>query len=207
MIGFTEAVNTMLTRGFSISTEDYLFALLYVLGNGENDAYSFAYDRDELMKNVGTDEESEYLSKNKKAAESKRSQPNITHLIDLLSDSYREEIQKAAFKLSDVKFSGNEAIQILNDILKSRIQDIDSASVKDVVQIIKTLIDQGGLDVGDGGFSKHFVQIFPKFNALCTNCGREFDAMRGLSAKCPFCDTVYNWSESDNRYYPEVETL
>ena len=207
MIGYLEAASAMHTRGMYIDEKDYIFALSIVLGDEPQNAFALAYDTEELKRVIGSEEEEVYLSSKKKDANVCIEQKTISHLIDLIGDSYRADIQKKALDLKDYKFSADETIQILNNLLKSRVDDIDSASVKDVVQVIKTLTDQGALEVGDGGFSRHFVQIFPKYNALCTKCGREFDAMRGLSAKCPHCEQVYQWSEEEQRFYPEVGHL
>lgn len=207
MVGYIEAISTMHTRGVVIDEKDYIFSLLVVLGDEPQNAYAMAYDMDEFKKVIGTDYEESYLIAHKKDAENMLTQQNIIQLKDLLSESYRAQIQSASLNLTDYHFSGQETVQILNNLLKTRINDLESSSVKDVVSLLKALSDQGALEVGDGGFSKHFVQIFPKFQALCTSCNREFDCYVGLGAKCPHCGQQYRWSVEENRFYPQPSKL
>lgn len=205
-MNYLDIATTMHTRGADIDIKEYLFSLMVTMGEDSETAYAIAFEPSEFWKNLG-EEEGAYLASKKKDAEALLGQQNIKLLRDFMDESYRAEIQSKALNITDYKFSGEETVQILNDLLKSRINDIDTASVKDVVSILKALTEQGALDVGDGGFGRHFVQIFPKFNALCVKCGREFDAQRGLGAKCPHCGQEYRWSEQENRYFPEPSKL
>lgn len=203
---YINTASTLHTRGADIDMKEYLFGLMVTNGEDKETAYAIAFEPAEFNRNLGEDE-GEYIASKKQEAETLFNQQNITMMLDYMSDLHRAEIQSKALNLTEYKFSGEETVQILNSLLKSRIEDLDSASVKDVVQLLKALMESGGLDAGDGGFSKHFVQIFPKFSALCTKCGREFDAQRGLGAVCPHCGQQYQWSDEENRYYPNVEHL
>lgn len=197
----------MHTRGIVIDEKDYIFTLCVVLGESPQNAFALAYDISEFKKVIGTEEEDAYLSTKKKDAETMLTQQSIIQLKDLLDESYRAQVQSSALNLTDYHFSGQETVQILNNLLKTRIDDLESSSVKDVVSLLKALSDQGALEMGDGGFSRHFIQISPKFLALCTSCNREFDAYSGIGAVCPHCHQVYKWSEEEQRFYPKVEHL
>lgn len=205
-MNYLDIASTMHTRGADIDIKEYLFSLMVTMGEDSETAFAIAFEPSEFWKHLG-EEEGAYLASKKNDAEALLGQQNIKLLRDFMDESYRAEIQSKALNITDYKFSGEETVQILNDLLKSRITDMDTASVKDVVSILKALTEQGALDVGDGGFGRHFVQIFPKFNALCVKCGREFDAQRGLGAKCPHCGQEYRWSEQENRYFPEPSKL
>ena len=207
MITFIEAINSMHTRGVVIDEKDYIFTLMVVLGSEPQEAYCIAYCPSDLNKALGSEDEDVFISSKKKESETLLEQQHIKQLKDLIEESYRSEIQKKALNLDDFSFSGKEAVQILNNLLKSRVEDIDSASVKDVVSVIKQLTEQGALDTGDGGFSKHFVVVKDKFNALCTSCNREMDAFKGIGCKCPHCGQKYVWSNEEERFYPEVGRL
>ena len=207
MVGYLEAVSTMHTRGVAIDEKDYIFTLMVVLGESSQNAFALAYDMSEFKKFVGTEDEEAYLSTKKKDAENILSQQSIIQLKGLLEESYRAQVQADALNLKDFRFSGQETVQILNNLLKTRIDDLESSSVKDVVSLLKALSDQGALEMGDGGFSRHFVQISPKFPALCVACNREFDCYVGLGAKCPHCGQEYRWSEEEQRFYPQPQKL
>lgn len=206
MVGFLEAVSTMHTRGVVIDEKDYIFTLMIVLNESPQNAFALAYDMSEFKKVIGTEDEDVYLSTKTKDAENMLAQQQIIQLKDLLEESYRAQIQSASLNLTDYHFSGQETVQILNNLLKSRIDDLESSSVKDVVSLLKALSEQGALEMGDGGFSRHFIQISPKFNSLCL-CGREFDSYAGMDCVCPHCHQVYKWSEEEKRFYPSVEHL
>lgn len=206
MIGYLEALNVMHTRSITIDEKDYLFTLMVVLDEEPQKAYALAYDLPEFKKHIGTEEEDEYLASKKKDADAMLEKQDIMQLKDLLAESLRTQIQAAALNLENYTFTGQEAVQILNNLLKTRMDDLESASVRDVVGIIKMLTEQGALETGDGGFSRHFVVVHPKFNALCV-CGREFECHAGVGVKCPHCGQVYEWSESEQRFFPEPNHL
>ena len=207
MVGYLEAVSTMHTRGVAIDEKDYIFTLMVVLGELPQNAFALAYDMSEFKKVIGTEDEETYLSTKTKDAENMLAQQQIIQLKDLLEESYRAQIQADALNLKNFRFSGQETVQILNNLLKTRIDDLETSSVKDVVSLLKALSDQGALEVGDGGFGRHFIHIYPKFNALCVVCNREFDCHVGLGAKCPHCGQEYRWSEEEKRFYPQPQKL
>ena len=201
-MNYIDIASTLHTRGVDIDMNEYLFGLMLTDGEDKEAAYAIAFEPSEFKKNLG-DEEGLYLASKRQAAEALMNQQNIKMMLDYMADIRRSEIQAQALNLEEYHFSGEDTVRILNNLLKTRINDLESSSVKDVVAILKTLTESGGIDAGDGGFSKHFVQIFPKFSALCCKCGKEFDAQRGLGAVCPHCHQEYRWSEEENRYYPE----
>ena len=205
-MNYLDIASTLHTRGIDIDFNEYLFALMVTGGEDKEVAYAIAFEPSEFKKNMGEDENG-YISSKKQETKLLVEKQNVKMLLDIMSDIHRADIQAQALGLTDFRFSGEQTVQILNNLLKTRIDDMESSSVKDVVAILKALTEQGALDTGDGGFSKHFVQIFPKFNALCVRCGREFDAQKGLGTKCPHCGQEYRWSNEENRYYPEVVKL
>lgn len=207
MVGYLEAVSTMHIRGVSIDEKDYIFTLMIVLGEEQQNAFALAYDMTEFKKVIGTEEENAYLLTKKKEAETMLMQQSIIQLKDLLDESYRAQVQSSALNLTDYHFSGQETVQILNNLLKTRIDDLESSSVKDVVSLLKALSEQGALEVGDGGFGKHFIQLHSRFIALCTSCNREFDCYSGVGSKCPHCGQYYKWVEEEKRFYPTISKL
>ena len=207
MIGYLEALNTMHTRGVSIDEKDYKFTLMVVLGETPQVAYGMVYDTSEFRKHIGTEEEEAYLSSKKDVAERTLAQQSIMQLKDVLSEAYRAQIQKASLNLTDYHFSGQETVQILNNLLKTRIDDLETSSVKDVVSLLKALSEQGALEMGDGGFSRHFIQVFPKFTALCISCNREFQTSEGLGCVCPHCGQQYQWVEEQQKFIPSPTRL
>ena len=115
------------------------------------------------------------------------------------------QVQSDALNLKDYSFSGQEAIQILNNLLKTRIDDLESSSVRDVVGIIKTLSDTGALDTGDSGFSRHFVTIPKKYDCICPRCNHEQYLVEGVDNKCTSCGMVLRWD--NGRFYPQPTKL
>ena len=94
-------------------------------------------------------------------------------------------------------------IQALAKFLKEKYKDIDAADAKDLLNAIKIYVDKFG-DSGEDGvakFNRHFIQVYPPYNAVCPNCGKEIDLPRGVNSKCKHCDHQFVWSEEKERYY------
>lgn len=209
MLNYLDCKNVLFTRGVSFDVKQYLFVVQVVLGEDISTAYAMIYDYDNFIKQTGTEDEEEYLSSVKKDAEVMLNQQECKHLQDFLKDNYQSDVQAAASTLEDYKFSGSDVQQLLANLLHNRVGDSDSlddASVKDVISLIKMMYEQGALDSGDS-FQKHFIQIHDPFNALCTNCGHEFEAHAGISVVCPHCHQAYKWSEQERRFYPKFSKL
>ena len=196
---------TLHTRGINIDEKQYLFVLMCVVGESPEVAYSLLYDTQEFKRNISTEEEEEYLSSKKKDAEEKLKLQDERQAFDLLQSEYNTEVEAKVMNLENYSFTTGQVIQILQNLLHSRAQDIESSSVKDIISLINTLASQGALQSGDN-FGSHFIHILPKFNALCS-CGREFDVYAGIDCICPHCHQVYRWSDEDNRFYPQPSKL
>lgn len=193
------------TRGIDISSKQYLFVLMCVIGESPEVAYALTFDEKEFKRVVGTEDEEEYLiGKRKDAAERLELQDEM-QLRDLMTSEYNSEIQAKAMNLENYSFTTGQVIQILQNLLHSRAQDIESSSVKDIISLINTLASQGALESGDN-FGSHFIHIMPKFNALCS-CGREIDVYAGIDCICPHCRQVFRWSQEENRFYPQPSKL
>jgi predicted RNA-binding Zn-ribbon protein involved in translation (DUF1610 family) len=133
-------------------------------------------------------------------------QQSIVQLRQEMEDLYVAEIQGKALNLENYRFTGGQIAQILQNLLHNRVADLDSASTKDVISLIKLLTEQFGLD-GGSDFEKHFIQIYPKFNALCTRCNREFQVADGIGAVCPHCGAVCQWDAQSNKFIPQPSKL
>ena len=197
---------TLHTRGINIDEKQYYFVLMCVVGESPEVAFAMVYDTKEFKSSIETENESEYLSSKKKDAEERLIRQEERQLKDLLQSEYNAEIQSKAMNLQDYSFTTGQVVQILQNLLHDRASDIESSSVKDIISLINTLASQGALQSNDT-FGSHFVHIYPKFNALCVNCNKEFDAYAGIDSICPHCHQVYQWSEEENRFYPQPQKL
>lgn len=201
-MNYLDTASTLHTRGADIDMQEYLFGLMMTNGEDKETAYAIAFEPSEFKRNLGEDE-GVYIASKKQDAEALVNQQNIKMMLDYMSDLRRSEIQAQALNLEEYHFSGEDTVRILNNLLKTRIDDLESSSVKDVVAILKTLTESGGIDAGDGGFSKHFVQIYPKLSVVCPVCHKETDIALGLTSICSRCGSQFVWSEEEHRYYPE----
>jgi hypothetical protein len=206
MLNFTETTQILFGRGITFSIEDYLFCLNLVLGEDENVSYALAYDMAGYKKVLGTEDEDEYLKTKEQECKVLMQQQSIVQLRQELEDLYVAEIQGKALNLENYRFTGGQIAQILQNLLHNRVADLDSASTKDVISLIKLLTEQFGLD-GGSDFEKHFIQILPKFNALCNNCNREFQIASGIGAVCPFCGASYHWDSDSEKFIPQPQKL
>lgn len=206
MLNFTETTQILFGRGITFSIEDYLFCLNLVLGEDENVSYALAYDRVGYKKVLGTEDEEEYLKTKEQECKVLMQQQGIVQLRQEMEDLYVAEIQGKALNLENYRFTGGQIAQILQNLLHNRVADLDSASTKDVISLIKLLTEQFGLD-GGSDFEKHFIQILPKFNALCNNCNREFQIASGIGAVCPHCGASYHWDSNSEKFIPQPQKL
>lgn len=206
MLNFTETTQILFGRGITFSIEDYLFCLNLVLGEDENVSYALAYDKVGYKKVLGTEDEEEYLKTKEQECKVLMQQQSIVQLRQEMEDLYVAEIQGKALNLENYRFTGGQIAQILQNLLHNRVADLDSASTKDVISLIKLLTEQFGLD-GGSDFEKHFIQILPKFNALCNNCNREFQIASGIGAVCPHCGASYHWDSNSEKFIPQPSEL
>lgn len=206
MLNFTDTTLTLFNRGITFTIEEYIFCLNLVLGEKETISYAIAYDQTEYKKVLGTEDEDKYLISKEQDCATLLQKQNIVRLKQELEDLYVSEIQNKAMNLENYRFTGGQIAQILQNLLHNRISDLDSASTKDVISLIKLLTEQFGLD-GGSDFEKHWIHIYPKFNALCTKCNREFECHSGVGAVCPHCGAQYIWDSYSERFIPQPAKL
>lgn len=206
MLNYLDTKSVLFTRGVSFDLKQYLYVVQVVLGEDKSVAYGMTFDRENFIKAIGSDDEDDYLSKVARDAEIMMQQQECQQLFEVLSDEYQLDIQAKASTLENYKFSGAEVQQLLANLLHNRSQELDEASVKDILSLIKTMYEQGALDSGDT-FQKHFITIHDKFNALCPNCNHEIDVFAGVDCVCPYCKQAFKWSEEERRFYPQPNKL
>ena len=206
MLNYLDTKSVLFTRGVSFDLKQYLYVVQVVLGEDKSVAYGMTFDRENFVKAIGSEDEDDYLSKVARDAEIMMQQQECQQLFEVLSDEYQLDIQAKASTLENYKFSGAEVQQLLANLLHNRSQELDEASVKDILSLIKTMYEQGALDSGDT-FQKHFITIHDKFNALCPNCNHEIDVFAGVDCVCPYCKQAFKWSEEEHRFYPQPNKL
>lgn len=206
MLNYLDTKSVLFTRGVSFDLKQYLYVVQVVLGEDKSVAYGMTFDRENFVKAIGSEDEDDYLSKVARDAEIMMQQQEYQQLFEVLSDEYQLDIQAKASTLENYKFSGAEVQQLLANLLHNRSQELDEASVKDILSLIKTMYEQGALDSGDT-FQKHFITIHDKFNALCPNCNHEIDVFAGVDCVCPYCKQAFKWSEEERRFYPQPNKL
>ena len=206
MLNYLDTKSVLFTRGVSFDLKQYLYVVQVVLGEDKSVAYGMTFDRENFVKAIGSEDEDDYLSKVARDAEIMMQQQECQQLFEVLIEEYQLDIQAKASTLENYKFSGAEVQQLLANLLHNRSQELDEASVKDILSLIKTMYEQGALDSGDT-FQKHFITIHDKFNALCPNCNHEIDVFAGVDCVCPYCKQAFKWSEEERRFYPQPNKL
>lgn len=206
MLDYLETIDALHNRNIDFNEKQYIFALQVALGEDLGVAYGFAFDKKTFKSIIGTDDEEEYLQKARRDANLALQQQENDHLVDFIKEQYRAEIQKEARNLKDYKFSAEEIVQMLSNLLATRSANLEEASVRDITALIRELAAQGALEGGDG-FQRHFITVLPHFNALCPNCNREIDVARGMTCVCPHCGAKFTWVEKEDRFIPEPMKL
>lgn len=207
MLDYREVKNVLHTRLVEFTLKEYLFVVQVVMGENTALAYASVFDED-FSKNVPSETEEDYLARFAHKAELLLEQQSCKHLKEYLEQEYQSEVQSKASTLKDYRFTGADVQQLLANLLHNRAggENLDDASVRDVISLVKSLYDSGALDSGDS-FERHFITIPNKYNSVCPNCGREGYAIHGLDFRCEFCGNVAKWSENEKRYYPELMHL
>ena len=201
MLNYRDTQNALHTRLVDFSLQEYLFVLQTILGEDPCVAYASVFDMQEFKRNVPSEDEEEYLASKRKDAQVMLETQECQQLKDELESLYQSDVQEKASTLEDYKFTGSDVQKLLNNLLHDRSADLSEASVRDILSLIKSMYDSGALDSGDS-FTKHFITIPRKFDALCTNCNHEFYLTEGIDIRCPHCGQVYRWDESQNRFFP-----
>ena len=122
-----------------------------------------------------------------------------------LKYQYRKSVQDAALHLEDIEITSSDVKKVLASFLRDRIDDPSSASVKELVDLLKMYQPYLPDDANASDFQRHFIQIHEPYNALCTNCNHEINAFKGLSCVCEHCGQKYIWE--DDRFYPAIDKL
>lgn len=207
MLNYEDSLERIHNLGLSFDIQQYLFVVQCSLEETPAIAYAMMFDQAEFKRILGTEQENEYLANMAKKADIMLQQQECKQLKALVDEAFRAEVQKKAINLEDFNFSTQEIVNMLSKLLADRSKSIEEASIRDIVSLIRELNAQGGLSGGDGGFERHFINIFPPFTAMCSQCNREIDLARGVSGVCPFCGTKYTWVEEENRFYPQPTKL
>ena len=207
MLDYRDTHNALHTRLVDFSPQEYFFVLQTILGEDKRVAYASVYDKEEFKRHIPSEDEEDYLNKFIHDAERLLETQACKHLREYLEQEYQSEIQSKASTLEDYRFTGADVQQLLANLLHNRVgENLDDASVKDVISLIKSMYESGALDSADT-FEKHFITIPAKYNALCTSCNRELYAVEGLDVVCEFCGQVFKWSEAEHRFFPEISHI
>ena len=208
MLDFLSTQNALHVRTIDITLEEYLFTAQVVLGEDKRVAYASIYDKEGFKSNVPSEDEEDYLNVFVRQADALLETQSCKHIKEYLEQEYQSEVQSKASTLKDYRFTGADIQQLLANLLHNRVGegDLDDASVKDVIQLIKSMYDSGALDSGDA-FVKHFITIPNKYNTVCPQCSREGYAVEGLDFRCEFCGCIAKWDESSRRYFPNLGHL
>lgn len=206
MINYLDTSNALHTRMIEYTPEQYLFVLQVVLGESIDVAYANTFDVENFNRALQTEDEEKYLASLHRDAMIMLETQECRQLRDELDELYRADIQSKASTLTDYKFSGADVQKLLANLLHDRTQDLSESSVRDILSLIKTMYENGSLDSGDT-FQKHFVIIPNKYNAMCSQCNHELNAVDGLDIRCAYCGQVYKWEEKERRFYPRFAKL
>lgn len=206
MLNYLDLQNSLHTRLVDYSPQQYLFVLQVVLGERIEIAYANTFYTADFKRNVPSEDEEEFLAQFKQRAQAALETQECQQLRDELEVAYQADIQEQASTLRDYRFTGADVQKLLNNLLADRTKDLSESSIRDIVSLIKSMYDSGALDSGDS-FTKHFITVPKKYDALCVKCNHELYAVEGVNIKCSHCGQVYQWSSEQERFFPEMEHL
>ena len=200
MIDYSETKKTMEIRGIEFTKAQFSFALMLAIGINKYDAYKIAIVGDKSSK-VKDDKLSEMEAKWEKECDILLDNNNIKILCDYLKEKYNYQISDEAMNCESIEITPKILKNLLGRIIKRSSDNLENTPIQDLIRVVDQYCKQFSLnDKDDVEFSRHFVQIYPQFNYICS-CGAECDAPFGIDFKCPKCGRTYKWNESENRYY------
>lgn len=207
MIQFRDIEQTLLSRGVSFALNEYLFTELIALGEEKHIAYALCFEPSEYKSIKDSENEKEYFPKYTKCADDLLQKQHIIQLKNELEYRKKKEIQDAALNLDDIELTSNDVKKVLALFLRDRIDDPSSASVKELVDLLKMYQPYLPDDASAMDFQRHFIQVHEPYNAICNNCNREISAYKGLSCVCEHCGQKYIWDNEQERFFPQVDNL
>ena len=200
MIDYQETKKTMEIRGIEFTKAQFSFALMVSVGINKYDAYKIAIVGEKSSK-VKDDKLSEMEEKWNKECDLLLENNNVKALYEHLKEKYDYQISDEAMNCESVEITPKILKNLLGRIIKKSSDNLDNAAVPDLIRVVDQYCKQFSLnDNGDAEFSRHFIQIYPQFNYICS-CGSECDAPFGLDFRCPKCGRLYKWNEDEKRYY------
>lgn len=207
MIRYNDIEQTLSSRGVFFNMQEYLFALALVVGEEPKMAYAIVFSSETYRKVRETDEEKEFLVQCGKDAANMQQQEYFKKLMEELQYQYKKQIQDFALHLDDIELTSSDVKKVLASFLRDRIDDPTSASVKELVDLLKMYQPYLPDDASASDFQRHFIQVHEPYNALCNNCNREISAYKGLSCVCEHCGQKYVWDVNEDRFYPQPSKL
>lgn len=206
-MNYLDIEQTLNTRGVFFDIDEFMFVMLVVMGNEPYMAYAMTFEQHEYNRVKGTEGESTFIPIATKNANALLVKQHIVKLKEELEYRLKKKVQDAALNLEDIELTSGDIKKVLASFLRDRIDDPTSASVKELVDLLRMYQPYLPDDASATDFQRHFVQVYPHFTALCCNCNKEFDAAMGINCICPHCGAKYTWEEDENRFYPQPITL
>lgn len=207
MIRFSEIEQTLSSRGVFFNMQDYLLALAIVAGEEPSIAYAMVFNSETYKKVKETQDEKNFFIQCDKECANILQKEYFKKLLEELQYQYKKQIQDFALHLDDIELTSSDIKKVLASFLRDRIDDPTSASVKELVDLLKMYQPYLPDDSSSSDFQRHFIQVHEPYNALCTNCNREISAYKGLSCACEHCGQKYIWDVNEERFYPQPAQL
>lgn len=207
MIQYQEIEQTLNARGVFFTMQEYLFVLCKTLQETTEIAYAIAFLQDEYKQVKGTENEKDFFSRCNKESSALLQQQHIIQLGEELKYRHKKMIQDAALNLDDIELTSGDIKKVLASFLRDRIDDPTSASVRELVDLLRMYQPYLPDDASATDFQRHFVQVYEPYNAMCPKCNKEMSAFKGLSCKCEHCGQEFIWSMDDERFYPQPAKL
>lgn len=200
MVNYFEIKEAMNCRGIEFTPLQFTFAFLVAIGMPAKDAYLVSIKGKEYEKSK--DDKIDEL-KEKCAEESAilMEREGIRHLIEYLKQGHNRLIQEEALHFNDVEFTSEDLKKILTKLLKTKYDELEDTPAKEIIDLIKLFVDKfAPIDDTAEKFAKHFIQVYPPYNAVCAECGKEFDLAPNLSCYCPHCHHLYTFDKENNKF-------
>lgn len=202
MINYKKTKETMSARGIEFTNAQFSFALMVAVGIDKYDAYKIAIKNDDFS-NVKKDKFNEFEDKCKKECDISIQQQNITQLINFLKEKYEYQITEYVSNPQNVEITPKMLKNLIGRMVKKANDNFETTSFKEMTDAVNSYIKFFNPDIEDDNdlqFNKHFITVYPSYNAICCNCNKEFDLPANVTSVCPHCGHKYLWDEEKKIY-------
>jgi len=201
MIDYKKIKESLNNRGVKFTPIEYSFAIMVGIGLDKYQSYLTTIKAKELEKCKNEGDADKLLESIKSECDGLLINTSLKEVVNCIKSLYKMKLQSDMLNLEDVELSKNDIKKIITTLLKNRTDNIDGSSAKEIIELIKTYLNNFATsDNLSEEFNRTFIQVIPPYNAVCSNCNKEFSLPPNVSGICPHCGQKYIYDQEKDKF-------